>query len=570
MMIKRILTLFIYITCASWAFAQTFSASGASFSETESPKREVRAMWITTIGGLDWPHSYANNTSRSIEKQKSELIDILDRLQNAGINTVLLQTRVRATTIYPSAFEPWDGCLSGKPGVGPGYDALQFAIDECHKRGMELHAWVVTIPVGKWNGKGCASLRKKYPKLIKKLGEDGYMNPEDPQTGTYIADICEEITRNYDVDGIHLDYIRYPEDWKITVSKDKGRSYITDIVKKINRKVKSLKPWVKISCSPIGKFDDLPRNWSRGWNAYSRVCQDAQGWLRDGLMDELYPMMYFKDQNFYPFALDWQERSYGKIVVPGLGIYFMSPKEKDWSLVDITREMEICRQWNMGHCYFRSKFFTDNTKGIYDFAAKQFDIYPALVPAMTWASDKAPTAPVSLKTDSINSMLVWSGAKDMSDGPYLTYNVYCSDESPVDVTKGSNLVVARTQKTSLMVPLNGRYYAVTAMDRYGNESAPIQNYNKIVRRYEDTQQFHDGLPIFPCDGKTLIIGKNELNNSDLLSIETVQGVSVKTVFVSQKVDVQDLPEGFYQVRSIGKKKSSHRIGYMMLERREWR
>jgi len=566
-MIKKLLTLFIYILCSLGTFAQTFSAVGAPFGENESPKREVRAMWITTIGGLDWPHSYANNTANSIDKQKKELITILDRLLDAGINTVLLQTRVRATTIYPSAFEPWDGCLSGKPGVSPGYDAFQFAIDECHKRGMELHAWVVTIPVGKWNGKGCASLRKKYPKLIKKLGEDGFMNPEDPQTGSYIADICEEITRNYDIDGIHLDYIRYPEDWKITVSKEKGRANITDIVEKINQKVKSLKPWVKMSCSPIGKFDDLPRNWSRGWNAYSRVCQDAQGWLRDGLMDELFPMMYFKDQNFFPFALDWKERSYGKIIVPGLGIYFMSPKEKNWNLVDITREMEICRQWGMGHCYFRSKFFTDNTKGIYDYASRQFDIYPALVPAMSWEFDKSPLPPTSLITDSLSSTLTWSGAKDMSNGPYLTYNIYSSNEYPVDINDIKNILLTKVQKTSVVVPLKGRYYAVTAMDRYGNESPAIQNYQKPVINFFEKSDYIAGLPLFNCSDESVTIDKTELNNSDLLSIETMQGQCLKTVFVRQTIDVKDLPDGFYQIRSIGKKKSSHRIGFFKLERR---
>lgn len=113
-----------------------------------------------------------------LPKAEKELTNILDRLQQAKINTVLIQTRVRGTMIYPSAYEPWDGCLSGFPGRSPGYDALQFAIDECHKRGMELHAWVVTIPVGKWNALGCKTLRQKMPKLIKKIGADGYMDPE--------------------------------------------------------------------------------------------------------------------------------------------------------------------------------------------------------------------------------------------------------------------------------------------------------------------------------------------------------------------------------------------------------
>ena len=271
------------------------------------PKHEVRAVWLTTIGGIDWPHSYAQSDA-SIEKQKNELRRILDRLQLANINTVLLQTRIRGTVIYPSAYEPWDGCLSGVPGKSPGYDALQFAIDECHRRGMELHAWIVTIPVGKWNAYGCRRLRQKMPHDIKKIGADGYMNPENRQTASYLADLCAEVTRNYDIDGIHLDYIRYPETWTLKVSRDRGRSHITDIVKAISRRVKTLKPWVKMSCSPVGKHDDLSRYWSRGWNAYTTVCQDAQGWLRDGLMDELFPMMYFRDNNFYPFALDWKEQ----------------------------------------------------------------------------------------------------------------------------------------------------------------------------------------------------------------------------------------------------------------------
>ena len=280
------------------------------------PKHEVRAVWLTTIGGIDWPHSYAQS-ARSIEKQKDELRRILDQLQSAGINTVLLQTRVRGTVIYPSAYEPWDGCLSGHPGKAPGYDALQFAINECHLRGMELHAWIVTMPVGKWDAMGCKLLRKKMPRNIIHIKADGYMNPETQQTADYLADICAEVTRTYDVDGIHLDYIRYPEELpKLkTLARNKGRDNITRIVRTISRRVKSIKPWVKMSCSPIGKYDDTQRYWSRGWNANTKVCQDAELWLRDGLMDELFPMMYFRDNDFFPFALDWKERSHGRIIV---------------------------------------------------------------------------------------------------------------------------------------------------------------------------------------------------------------------------------------------------------------
>jgi uncharacterized lipoprotein YddW (UPF0748 family) len=408
--------------------------------------------------------------------QQRELTTILDRLQQAGINTVMVQTRVRATTIFPTTTEPLDGCINGHPGSTPSYDPLQFCIDECHRRGMECHAWIVTIPVGKWNATGCRQLRQKYPTLIRKIGDEGYMNPEMPQTGDYLARFCAEVTRKYDVDGIHLDYIRYPETWKLKVSRTQGRQYITDIVKKIHKAVKVLKPWIKLSCSPIGKYDDLTRYRSMGWNANTTVCQDAQGWLRDGLMDALFPMMYFQGNHFYPFAIDWQEHSYGRIVAPGLAVYMMHPREKNWDLEVITREMSVLRALGMGHTFFRSKFFTDNTKGIYDFTV-DFNLTPALVPPMSWAGKQAPVATGSLQVRRglKSDVLMWQKAIDRSEADYLLYNVYASASLPVDVDNPQNLMAVRLKGQQLTVPHKGRtlYYAVTAMDRYGQESEPI-------------------------------------------------------------------------------------------------
>ena len=106
-----------------------------------APKHEVRAVWVTTLSGLDWPTSRATN-AQGREKQKEELCRLLDQLQACRINTVLLQTRVRGSVIYPSKIEPWDVCLTGQFDRDPGYDPLAFAIEETHKRGMELHAWV--------------------------------------------------------------------------------------------------------------------------------------------------------------------------------------------------------------------------------------------------------------------------------------------------------------------------------------------------------------------------------------------------------------------------------------------
>ncbi len=556
---NKYLLLFFALTVATSLCAQSFSFfKPNALQGWKLPKREVRAVWLTTIGGLDWPHSYAQN-SLAAGRQKQELCDILDKLQLSGINTVLFQTRVRGTVVYPSQLEPWDGCLSGVPGRSPGYDPLAFAIDECHKRGMELHAWVVTIPVGKWNGLGCKTLRSKHPNLIKKVGEEGFMNPENSATATYLANMCKEITERYDIDGLHLDYIRYPETWKINISHDAARQNITGIVRAIGNKVKAAKPWVKYSCSPIGKYNDLSRFGSNGWNAYAKVCQDAQAWLRDGLMDALFPMMYFQGNNFYPFAIDWVEQSYGRMVVPGLGIYFMSPSEKNWALDVITRELQFTRQYGMGHAYFRSKFFTDNLKGIYTYAQRIFTPTPALAPALTWENSKQPLPPTNLTTSEEQGRVVvsWDAGRVTNNSPNLFYNVYASTMLPVDISDARNLIAVRYAKNSITVsPRNAKmYFAITAIDRYGNESQPLQALKAAGGGKSQLKMlpYSDGRVLLPV-GADALWGR-------VWVVESLQGQHVATLSSqSDRLDVRSIVNGVYVLRALNSKGVGHRLG----------
>ena len=540
------------------------SVLSTSKAQTEtSPKHEVRAVWLTTLNGLDWPRT------RGAEAQKQELIHILDQLKEAGINTVLFQTRVRATTVYPSKMEPWEPTLAG--GNAPSYNPLQFCIDECHKRGMECHAWVCTIPIGKWNKVGCKEMRKKYPKLIKRIGEEAYMDPANPQTADYMARICREIVANYDVDGIHLDYIRYPETWKLKISKSQARANITSVVRAIHRAVKAEKPWVKMSCSPIGKHDNLTRYKAGGWNARTAVCQDAQAWMREGLMDQLYPMMYFKDDNFYPFAIDWQEQSNGRTIVSGLGIYFLDPKEGKWTLDIVEREMYVTRQIGIGHCYFRSKFFTDNQKGIYDFG-KRFDAVPALVPPMTWAGKPVPAAPTSLTID--GNTLYWQGAQDHSGGPYLLYNIYASKYFPVDINNSENIVATRVMASNLMVPSQGLNYAVTAMDRYGQESTPVQLQLVANSRPENDNSpsapmAEGAIPFYTVSkAQGIFIMPPRPSNLDarFIMIENIQGKSISVQPYTRQLSLADIPRGIYQLRSLGRKGRNHRLGILYVDK----
>ena len=529
------------------------------------PKYEVRAVWLTTIGGIDWPHSFSNGSASAIATQKQELTQILDKLKKANINTVLIQTRVRGTTIYPSDIEPWDGCLSGKPGMSPGYDALQFAIDECHKRGMECHAWVVTMPIGKWNKAGCQNMRKTHPELVRKIGDDGFMNPEHPGTAPYIARICREIVSKYDVDGIHLDYIRYPDGWRINVSRSVGRDYITNIVREVHDVVKSLKPWVKMSCSPVGKFNDLARYSSHGWNAYHAVCQDAQGWLREGLMDQLYPMMYFRDNQFFPFAADWQENSYGRTVAPGLGIYFLDPREGKWQLTDVTRQLHVLRDLGMGHTYFRSKFFTDNTKGIYDYVVNNMDPFPALVPPMTWESKTQPVAPdeFSVNKGSMHTTLSWSQNSGVAQQTY--YNVYASRNYPVDISDVRNLIAQRVERNNLTIATNKEYfYALTAVNRYGVESVPVQSVSKGKGQSANMLSHNNKVLVLP--------EMTQLSNARYVTIETPQGNIVATLPITKDkkrqpvIDIHKISDGVYVIKTLDKRGIVHRVGMFTVKR----
>lgn len=553
--------IFILFHLAVASYGQSF------YAVNPNPKYEVRAVWLTTIGGIDWPHSYAQS-ERSAEKQKEELRAILDRLQKANINTVLLQTRIRATTIYPSQYEPWDGCLSGFPGKSPGYDALQFAIDECHKRGMEVHAWVVTIPVGKWNSYGCRQLRKRFPRLIKRIDQDGYMDPEATQTGCYLAEMCREIVQRYDVDGIHLDYIRYPETWKFRISKDQARGNITRIVEKIHQAVKKEKPWVKMSCSPIGKFDDLSRYWSHGWNAYTKVAQDAQAWLKDGLMDELFPMMYFRGDQFFPFAIDWKEHSYGKIIAPGLGIYFLDSKEGKWNISDITSELYHLRNIGEGHAFFRNKFLLDNHQGVYDFVTAHFNRYPALVPPMTWESNKRPQQPVTLciEENEGTTTLRWDNSLQYEDGtaiktPSIYNNVYASKEYPVDVHDARNLILTRTTRRQLTTRTGNTptYYAVTTTDGFGNESQAKQLSQtamvKTTKRYGKACRL-------TTTGESIIL-PSSIHETDCQYI-IVKNMQEQAVYITKpqnrEINIKKIKDGIYTLNCVNYKNIEHTLG----------
>ena len=460
-----------------------------SAAQNVQPKYEYRAVWLTVIENLDWPRNVACD-SAGVERQKTELVHMLDSLKALNVNTVLLQTRVRGDVIYPSAIEPFSYLFAGATGRSPGYDPLAFAIEECHKRDMQLHAWVVTLPLGKDNHvarQGKHALPRRRHDLCTHYKGQWYMEPGNPAVKDYIVALVKEVLSKYDVDGLHLDYVRYPDrtvgypdaalyrrygrgmtlaDWR--------RENITSIARAVYECVKGIKPWVRVSCAPLGKFGDLTRYSSLGWNAYDAVYQDAQSWVRDGIMDILFPMLYFNGNNFYPFVLDWQENSNGRHIVPGIGVYRLLPEYGGWLQLEIERQISTSRSaGTAGTAMFRAEHLLGCGYGVYE----ELHRAKALVPPMSWGMGTAPSAPkiVLVSRNDSTMCIEWSAVDGVAAEPAIRYNVYGSLGDSVDVNDIGNLLVSSLSDTTFnwhCRTFRALTLAVTAVDAYGRESEP--------------------------------------------------------------------------------------------------
>jgi uncharacterized lipoprotein YddW (UPF0748 family) len=474
-------------------------------AELPSPKHEIRAVWLTTIYGLDWPQKPATTENGRKEQQQS-LCKILDQLQEANFNMVFMQVRMRGDVIYPSVIEPASKTFSGKYGVLPGYDPLAFAIEECHKRGMECHAWMVTFPVGTdkiVKEQGSRSVVKKHPSLCKRFNGEWYLDPGVPGTDKYILSLVKELVNGYDLDGVHFDYIRYPEEAKKFPDKaayrksgnglpldEWRRSNINRMVSMIYDWVKEVKPWVQVSSSPLGKYNRIPKVPNAGWTAYESVFQDPRKWLEMGKHDMVVPMMYYKFDNFFPFVDNWVEISNGRMVVPGLGAYRMGKKEADWEKTDITDQIDYSRYYGGAGCsFFRCANVLDNTKGIYKELKDVYYKYPAQLPPLTWLSNSVPEAPAEVNVTRKQNELVLTWKPQYTGSDTLTYTVYYSLKGSIDTEASTSILATGLRSTSLTIPIDNETeklytFCVTSSSRYRIESKPSQETSYYLSSFE--------------------------------------------------------------------------------------
>lgn len=464
-----LLCFFLGVTVSLWAI---------------SPKYEMRAVWLTTNWRLDWPSQVATDPT-SVKQQQQELCNLLDEVKALGLNTVFFQTRIYGEVLYPSEIEPWSRMVSGASGRSPGYDVLAFVIDECHRRGLECHAWLITVPAGSTKHvglQGNKSLPSRRPELCIKQGSEWYLNPGVPETAQYIVSIAQEIAYNYDVDGIHLDYIRYPDKYETFPDDKTYRKYagegetleewrmenISEIVRAVCDEVKKVDEYIMLSTAPLGRYAPVDSQPFTSWTCVGGVAQDAVNWIYEGNIDFVAPMMYYKGDGFTPYLIDWVERIGGEgNMVAGLGAYRLDPKEGKWSLADIEEQIKATRRYGaQGQAFFRWGHLQDYPS-LARLLREQYYSEPALVPPMCRVEAIPVLDAVSdlqVSHDSKADILSWRAV----DGA-VRYVVYATKTGDVDTDNPAHIVCAWVEGTTVTLPHDYTSFAVTAVDIFRRE-----------------------------------------------------------------------------------------------------
>jgi len=477
-------------------FLGLIAASGPGRSAEPAPlKREFRGVWVATVSNIDWP----SKPGLPAEKQKEELISILDRCVKLRMNAVIFQVRPMADALYESKLEPWSEFLTGTMGKSPGYDPLAFAVREAHARGLELHAWFNPYRARTPSAKSPATdnhITKSRPDIAKPYGKHFWMNPTHSDVQDHSIAVILDVVKRYDVDGIHLDDYFYPYKEKDAEEKiipfpdddtwekyqkeggklkrdDWRRDAVNRFVERMYRDVREVKPWVKVGISPFGIWRPGNPPGIAGFDQFAELYADARHWFNQGWVDYFTPQLYWpiaQEKQSFPKLLDWWmgENTKKRHLWPGLFTSkVMDPKpERRYPVKEVVDQIEVTRKQggSVGVVHFSMKAFMRNAAGISDEVAKAY-AEPALVPETPWlASGDAPAPPTVTRA--------------VANG---------RDVLRIASQKGAQFVVVRGISTDLQsvqvrgIPADGAVAVnlpkadrviVTVVDRTGRESQP--------------------------------------------------------------------------------------------------
>jgi uncharacterized lipoprotein YddW (UPF0748 family) len=487
------------------SFALIFTAHSQS-----SPKRELRGAWISSYFGLDWP-----NKNDAPATQRTKLIDILNHHKATGINAIYFQVRSQSDALYPSAIEPWSNDLTGTQGVAPNpvWDPLQFAIEETHKRGMELHAWLNPYrAVGNTAVPAATHVSNTHPEWMMRSGTSGtttlkILNPALAGVRDHIVSVIEELLNNYDIDGIHFDDYFYPttivqadddaaynaDRRGFTTKADWRRDNVNLLIKRVNETIIAKKPWVKFGVSPSGIYRNSTNpaigTDTRGLEHYTSLYADTRRWLQEGWVDYIAPQVYW-NIGFYPTADYarivpwWNDNAAGRHIYIGLATYRVNEAGAWQNRSEIPNQIRLNRSLPnvYGGIHFRTLHLRNNPLGVRD--SLRLDLYrkPALLPNMPWRDSTPPAAPGALEAvrGANNAyILTWTkpAATDNEMDRARQFAIYRSETPVVDLQNSDNLLAITNTDESTFTDnttdaAKTYYYAVTSLDRFHNESAP--------------------------------------------------------------------------------------------------
>jgi uncharacterized lipoprotein YddW (UPF0748 family) len=480
----KVLFVFALLTSTSWTLAQA------------PPKREFRGAWIATVSNLDWP-THAGDLPST---QRAQLSSVLDGLQYRGINAVIFQVRPACDAFYPSLIEPWSYWLTGVQGADPvtPFDPLQFAIDEAHKRGIELHAWFnpyrAEVKVGQFP-LAANHVVNQHPDWVLTFGTLRTLDPGIPEVRKYVVSVIMDVVRRYEIDGIHWDDYFYPysgianEDsasWRLfnrgfANKADWRRDNVNLLVKTVHDSLMAVKPDVKFGISPFGIWKNGIPSGITGMSSYDDIYCDPVTWLSQQWVDYITPQLYWPfggSQDYARLMPWWSSVKNGRHFYPGQAPYRIT--DGNWGASEVPNQIRLNRTNSLaqGSVFFRATYgVTNNPKGFADSLKTNLYKYPALRPTMSWKETIPPNNPQTLTIAKFSSsaILSWKAPPIASDGGVAEqYVVYRSATLPINIDDARNIVSLQssTSYAESSLPAAGAtyYYGVTALDRLQNES----------------------------------------------------------------------------------------------------
>lgn len=462
------------------------------------PKREVRALWMATVGNIDWP----SRKGLSVAEQKAEFIRKIDMAQAMGINTLIVQVRPAADAFYQSSYEPWSQYLTGKQGQAPNpfYDPLQFMIDEAHKRNMELHAWFNpyrALVNSKYNPNPANHVTRTRPDWLIHFDGKTYFDPGNPEARAYIIKVLMEVVEKYDIDGLHIDDYFYPYPVKGKVFNDATtyqksgsglsledwrRQNVNTFVQQLYKQIKKKKPWVKFGVSPFGIWrnqnKDPEGSATNGTSCYDDLYSDVRLWMRQNWVDYMMPQLYWERGHRvadYTTLLDWWSRNqYQRDLVIGLGVYKMVGATSGvWSSAsEILGQIQDGRAKKVkGFAFYSQVSFEKIGSDLFNELRKPEYFGCIAIPhPMPWIDSISPTAPENLKAVVKDGLLHISWNKHADHHRFLIYRFKKGQK--IDFDDASKIVKLTSQHTFTIKPEPNDVFYVRALDRMWNESVP--------------------------------------------------------------------------------------------------